>query len=315
MILRELQIEKGTKHMQSVKVPGTAIQLPVTVIDGEREGKTIVITAGIHGGEYLGIRCASLLAQLFTPADVCGRIMIVHCCNPQAFYAHRGYVVPEDGKNLNRIFPGSPNGTLAEKTAHFLAEAFVPLADYLVDLHCGDVSERLVPHVYYINNVTDEINAASHRLAMACGAGYAVPSYGTGGIFHYACRNGVPAILVERGASGLWSDGDAYLYAAQIRQLLATVGFVPPKTPFPRPVEISHATYAPAPDSGCWLPAVAPGDQVSCGQKLGEIRDFFGHLLAAVVAEHDGIVLYMASSLSIRQDAPLIAYGALAGDA
>lgn len=80
--------------------------------------KTMLFTAGIHGGEYMGIKAAALLVETLTPQDVRGSVIILHCCNPQAFFAHRPFVVPGDGKNLYTSFPGDSEGSLTEKIAH-----------------------------------------------------------------------------------------------------------------------------------------------------------------------------------------------------
>ena len=76
-----------------------------------------MITSGIHGGEYPGIQTAIELSQELNPADVQGAIIILHPVNTQAFAKSCG-VIPEDGENLNRVFPGTMGGPLLIKQ-HF----------------------------------------------------------------------------------------------------------------------------------------------------------------------------------------------------
>jgi predicted deacylase len=308
MMLPELRTRPGDKVAREVTVDA-GVTLPVTVIHGEREGKTMLVTAGIHGGEYLGIRAATLLAATLTPRDVAGRVVVLHCCNPGAFFAHRAFVVPEDGKNLNAVFPGDPEGSLAERIAHVIATAFIPVADVHVDIHCGDIPETLVSHVYYSDSADPAVNEASREMALASGADYAVPARGMKGPSHVACQRGIPSVLIERGASGLWSEEEAQRYVRQLRGVLAHCGLIDPEEALPRPRVIAHAFSLTAPKSGCWLPRVEPGDYVGAGEELGTISDFFGNVLETVVAAHEGVVLYMTSSLSVNEGGPLITYG------
>ena len=73
--------------------------------------------------------------------------------------------MPEDGKNLNRVFPGNPEGTLSEKTAGLISSSFFPLADFYVDLHSGDIHESLHPYVYYPGQPTEELAAKARSVA------------------------------------------------------------------------------------------------------------------------------------------------------
>lgn len=302
------ETKPGEKITLEIGVEGE-IKLPVTIIHGEKKGKTILFTAGIHGGEYLGIMAVTLLAEALSPQNVTGRVIILHCCNPQAFFAHRPFVVPEDGKNLYTIFPGDPEGTLTEKVAHLIATAFVSVADFHVDVHCGDIPETLVSHACFMDDSDPMVNHTSLEMAVASNSDYVLPFYGIEGLSHHACSQGVPSILIERGGSGLWSEEEAEVYLRQLRGILATCGFTTPKKPFNQPRMISMVSCLTAPKSGCWLPKVESGDQVRAGEELGVITDFFGKKLETIVATHDGVILYMTSSLSVNKGGPLITYG------
>lgn len=110
-----LTVERGTKLRTMLPVPGTDIEIPLTIINGAHDGATLLVTAGIHGGEYPGIAAAMELGRELDPQDICGSLIMLHPVNIQGFWARREFIVPEDGKNLNRVFPGNPQGTLSEK--------------------------------------------------------------------------------------------------------------------------------------------------------------------------------------------------------
>ena len=80
--------------------------IPVTLINGVNKGKTIVVSAGVHSGEYPGMAACSILSEQIDPLKVNGRIIILHCINTQGFYTKHERFVPEDGGNMNDVFPG-----------------------------------------------------------------------------------------------------------------------------------------------------------------------------------------------------------------
>ena len=129
----DLTICRGSKLRTMLPIPGTEIEIP----------PTLLVTAGIHGGEYPGIAAAMELGRSLDPQEIHGSLIMLHPVNIQGFWARREFIVPEDGKNLNRVFPGNPNGTLSEKTAGLISSSFFPLADFYVDLHSGDIHESL----------------------------------------------------------------------------------------------------------------------------------------------------------------------------
>ena len=77
---------------------------------------------------------------------------------------------------------------------------------------------------------------------------------------------------------------------------------------------MQNLTYAEskAGQKGCWYPAVSVGEPFSKGQKLGEVRDFFGDVLDTTYAEFDGISLYMYGMMPIDEDGFELCYGQVA---
>ncbi len=144
-----LSIARGSKLRTCLPVPDTRIQIPLTIINGTQDGPTLFITAGLHGGEYPGIAAAMELGRDVPPEDVSGCLILMHPVNIQGFWARREFIVPEDGKNLNRVFPGNPLGTLADKTAYLISSNFFSIADFYVDMHSGDLHESLHHYVNY----------------------------------------------------------------------------------------------------------------------------------------------------------------------
>lgn len=103
-----LTINRGEKLRTLLPVPDTTVKIPITIINGHEDGPTLFITAGIHGGEYPGIAAAMELGRDIEPEHLSGCLIMMHPVNIQGFWARREFIVPEDGKNLNRVFPGNP---------------------------------------------------------------------------------------------------------------------------------------------------------------------------------------------------------------
>lgn len=120
-----------------------SVMIPVAVI-GNGRGPTMLLTGGNHGDEYEGPIALQRLAASLDPAAMTGRAIILPTLNAPAFRAGRR-TSPIDGGNLNRLFPGRPDGTVTERIAHHVIEALVPLADLVLDFHSGGRTLDFLP--------------------------------------------------------------------------------------------------------------------------------------------------------------------------
>lgn len=308
-----LRIERGAKLRTFLPVPDSSVKMPITIINGTGDGPTLLITAGIHGGEYPGIAAAMELGRDIAPEDVSGCLIMIHPVNIQGFWARREFIVPEDGKNLNRVFPGDPLGTLADKTAYLISSNFFTIADFYVDMHSGDIHESLHPYVYYPGQPTAEVEAKSRSVAKVLDMEYMVRSLATGGAYNYAASTGLPSILIERGGAGLCLHEDIEAYKDDVRNILRKLGMfalpVKPRRHYPRDVE--NLIYLESMETGCWLHHIHSGDFVEEGQILGRITDLFGNTLTTYYAEQTGVVLYICPALSAPKGTVLVAYGTI----
>jgi predicted deacylase len=282
--------------------------MPFTFIHGAKPGKAILLTGGVHGGEYPCIETAIQLANELDPAEVSGTILIISPVNPAAFLARMQYYGPFDGKNLNRVFPGKATGTVSERIAyavHQLQQA----SDFFLDLHGGDIHEGLVPFVIY-SKLGDPAKSEQSRLASALlGFPYVVGSVSDNGSIGAAAQAGTPGFLAELGQCGRWSPQEVDEYKTAVRNVLRSLEVIP-GTVVPHQVAfLEKMLVTTATVDGCWYPAVQLEDKLKKGQKLGEIRDYFGTVTAEYFADSDGIVLYLVTSLAITANDPLCAIG------
>ena len=152
-------------------LPGERKNVPLPVPDapplnaiclcGAARGRTLVVTGGVHGCEYVGPQALRRLAGELDPARLSGNVILLPLANPSAFYAGAKQVVPEDGVNLNRAFPGDSAGSLSARLAFALETALYPEADLLADLHSGDCNEALHPLVFFPTAGEEMVNQVS----------------------------------------------------------------------------------------------------------------------------------------------------------
>lgn len=305
-----LSAAPASKTQGYLEVPGTPVKMPITLINGAKPGKTVVITGGTHGGEYPGVEASIRLANTLQPADVSGRIAIVHPVNMPAFHAKLQYVGPYDGLNLNREYPGKATGTVTQRIAYTISSLLFSQADFYMDLHGGDIHESLTPFVIYSKLGDEKQVALSIAASKALGVKYVCGSVSTNGTFGCAATMGVPGFLGEIGNCGLWSEAEVEQYVNGVNNVLRLLEVIPGEVVENKEaVMIDHMTGLDAQQTGCWYPCVKIDDVVKKGQKIGEIRDYFCNVLGEYYAPCDGVMLYVISSLPINEGDPIVAIG------
>lgn len=304
---------QGQKGRGMLPVPGTGVEMPITLIHGARPGPRVLITGGVHGGEYPAIETAIRTARELEPARISGRVAVVHPYGISAFHARLQYLVPEDGKNPNRVFPGKATGTVSERMAFTLFDALVSGSDAWVDLHGGDIHEALVPFTIYSDGAAPDVVARSRAMAEAFGIPDIVVSQSIAGSTHGAAASrGIPAILSEAGGVGQLEERDVAILLRGVRNVLRLLGVVPgAPDPAPPPTRLSRFVWLRSEQAGCWYPLVRAGDRVSEGQTIGAIKDYWGDVLAEYKAPASGMVIFVVTSLAINPTDPLIGIGAV----
>lgn len=310
-----LRVAPGQKTAGIYEAPNTSHTMPVTLINGVKSGKTVLVTAGIHGGEYVGIEAAMELSRELSPENISGRLIIVHPVNTSGFKAIVPAVVPESGENLNRLFPGKPDGTLGERIAYALTMDFQAQADFYIDLHGGDLHEAMEPFVFYPGVAEPSVTDESRRVAAALDVRYMLKSGAVTGAYNSAAKRGLPSLLIERGGAGSWTRREVDAYKNDVLAALSVLSVLPPRAAnagIVRPKEVINPVYVAAQAEGCWYPTVSPNNTVKKGQLLGVVKDWFGNVLSEYFCERDAVILYTANSLFVKQGCELVAYAEIA---
>ncbi len=289
---------------------------PYFAIAGGPGGPTVLVTAGIHAAEYTGIEAAIRLGRSLDPRQVRGTVVIIPVLNRPGFYERSVYVNPEDGDNLNRVFPGRADGSWGERFAHRLLTEIVARCDNAIDLHAGDMVEDLVPFVIYRETGDATLDARIAAMVAAYGARWAVKSAPTGerpgSLYAVAALNGVASMLAESGGRGLLIEEDVARHVRGVTNILRAIGALDGR---PEPVEpprvLTSFDWVRSPVEGIFHCAVRIEQRVAAGERLGEMVDLIGEPLATIAAPVGGIVLFTVTSPAIKADGLLLAIGAL----
>jgi uncharacterized protein len=258
------------------------IPIPIVIIRNGT-GPTALFISGNHGDEYEGQVALCNLAKWLTPEKIAGRVIILPAANFPAALAGRR-VSPIDGGNLNRSFPGSPDGSITQQIAFYIEHELITRADLMCDLHSGGSSLMYLPSAL-INRSSDPVRMAKLMAALeAFGAprGYiAAGSEGQGGdvtASGAAERLGVPSIGTELGGSGTVTPAAVAIAERGVRNLLVHLGILPfsQRIPPPEPtrlLEVGGADYFTyASENGVFEPLVALGDSVAAGQPAARVH-------------------------------------------
>lgn len=284
-------------------------------VRGVADGPHVTILAGVHGTEYTSIAAVRRLAATLDSAVVAGRVTAVPVVNPAAFWARSPFVVPGDGKNLNRAFPGDPRGTDADVLAARLFETFVIGSDYVLDLHAGDLPEALEPFALYEQS---PVEATSRDLALRYGLGHVVRQVRdartvAGSTCAAAADVGIPAIVAESGQNGLLTAAAVDRHVTGVTNVLRALGvFAGPPVPGAElagrvPSEHDGWHWLRTPTQGWWEPAVPVGEPVAAGQLLGTVTELLGEeVLHRVRAPEAGVPLFVTTSPAVLADGLLL---------
>lgn len=302
-------MQKQEQLLRYYTKDGQEIVFPVATVTGARPGPHVVITAGIHGGEYPPIAAAIAFYRQVDPREVSGTVTLVTVCNMPAFAGRTPFVTPVDGKNPNRAFPGREDGSYTECMVYYLFRDIISRADYHLDLHCGDLIETLTPFGECCRGISEEIDQKSREIAAYYGVPHVITpkadlSKETAGLnYENSQRHGIPAALLEIGEHGILDRAsvDGHLYG--IQNVLRHFGVLAGQADEPKEVEyFSGFEEVCVPVRGIFYCDVFPGDYLKKGQPIGRVEDCFGNHLADVRAPADGKVMYITHNPAMIED-------------
>jgi predicted deacylase len=264
------------------------------------DGPNVLMQAGNHGDEWEGQIGLGNLIRSLEPADITGRLVILPSVNcPAAMAGQR--TSPIDDGNLNRSFPGNPEGTITEQIAHFIEHVLLPGFDYSFDFHSGGSSLAYIPSALAARHGDEARMTKVIGMLKAFGAPVsylAAAPQGGGRTFTSASfRQGVVSMGTELGGGGLVTPHSLKVAQDGMRRVLAHIGLLQGPVPAPTPTRLTELGgddyYVYASDGGLFEPLVDLGDEVKKDQPAARIH--FHHTPwrepETLAFKRDGLVL------------------------
>ncbi|RXM46210.1 succinylglutamate desuccinylase/aspartoacylase family protein [Flavobacterium sp. YO64] len=267
----------------------TKLNIPVIVRRSKQEGPVVLFSAGIHGDEINGVEVVRQIISKKINRPARGTIICIPIINMYGF-VNKSREFP-DGRDLNRVFPGSKKGSLASRFAYHIVAEILPIIDYAVDFHAGGASRFNAPQIRVTEN-----NPELKILADVFNAPFTLYSKNINGSFRNTCEKAnIKMLLFEGGKSLDINDAIANEGVMGVKRLLHYLKMLDPKHIVEKAEEpsiyIKNSVWLRAKCSGLLHDYNLIGKFVTKGTILAIITDPFGKFEQKVKAPHEGFVI------------------------
>lgn len=278
---------------------GTKIEIPIIIERAKTPGPTILFTAGIHGDEINGVDIVRQLITRKINRPKRGTIICMPILNIFGFL-NSNRVFP-DGRDLNRMFPGSANGSLASRVAHRLMHEIIPDVDLVIDFHTGGASRFNAAQIRIIKD-----HPELDELARIFNPPFVLYSNHIAKSFRNACYQlGKPILLYEGGKSFYVDNTISKVGVEGVKRILAHYGMLhhriacsAPKRPT---LFIEDSKWIRARQSGMFKSIVNVNTKVHIDDVLGQITDPYGKIYHEVKSTIEGYILNVNEASLVYQ--------------
>jgi len=275
-------------------------RIPVTVIHGTKPGPVLALIAGMHPTEYCPILALLRMRKQIDPKRLSGSVILVHIANMRGFISKLVQDTPASGKNLNRCYPGKPDGDIKERIAYTILTQVIERADYVIDMHSGPTNYAHLPlSLVWKDTGNKKVDRVSREMALVFGIkNVAIESLPKdpakcGYTDCTANLRGKPAFSSETGQLGETSEKWIGMAEQGVWNVLTYLKMWPGKATLPSEKSlVMLEEYVPikSPVNGIFYPTVKPGQKVSKGDPIGVLTDFFGKEIMRIKTPAPGII-------------------------
>lgn len=273
---------------------GSSLEIPVIVINGRGDGPCLWVDGAIHGDEPEGPLACHLLKREVNPQELSGTLVLVPVMNVPAFEAaSRGNPLDTFSYDMNRVYPGKPDGYFTDRIAHAHSRWLTAVADLELSIHSGGA------HSYLSETIFATEDTKSQELARAMGEGWrlALKSFlPKGNPMASMLEAGKTGITVELGGRSATSPKDFHrvgrVLADAVLNVMRHYKMIAgePRYARPRYTGVQHALLAPA--SGLFVaePEAEFQKPMKKGDRIAIIYDVYGEPLETLQAPTDGMI-------------------------
>jgi len=303
VILKETIIagESKTINMEIAKLHTmTKLKIPIIVERSKLAGPTVLFTACLHGDEINGTEIVRQLIVQKINKPKRGTVICIPIINIFGFI-NKTREFP-DGRDLNRVFPGSKTGSLASRFAYYILKDIIPHVDYAIDFHAGGASRFNAPQIRIVPE-----NKELKKLSDVFNAPFTLYSKNISGTFRNSCdKLGVKMLLFEGGKSLDINDAVTKEAIEGTKRFLTHLDMLNPRKKAilneNKTIYIEKSNWVRAKHSGMFHGLTAIGSFVKKGDLLATISDPYGKVEHKVKAPHAGFIINV-------NDAPIIYQG------
>lgn len=260
---------------------------PVLLVNGAKAGPTLCLTAAIHGDELNGIEIVRRILHNIDPATLTGAVIGVPIVNLQGFQRASRYLI--DRRDLNRYFPGTPQGSSASRIAYSFFHEVIQHCNYLIDLHTGSAKRTNLPQIR-----ADLNDTAVAKFAKKFGGTVILHSTGTQGTLRRASSQaGIPAVTLEAGESHSLQESAVQHGVNSIQKLLYQLNMLEQTIHIERNPEATyhHSSWVRINYGGLLFSKVKLGDYVTKDQILGTVTDPITNLRKEIISPYNGRII------------------------
>ncbi|MGB3618601.1 MAG: succinylglutamate desuccinylase/aspartoacylase family protein [Catalinimonas sp.] len=281
--------EQALINLYVSKLPThTVIELPIYIYRAREPGPVLLLTAGLHGDETNGIEIVRRMIRRKMLQPIVGTVIAVPLVNVYGFL-QSSRALP-DGKDLNRSFPGSLRGSLAQRVAHTIMHEVVPLVDWGIDFHTGGANRSNYPQIRCVTAVPQNL-----ELGRAFGAPFLMDAKLIDKSFRKAAHKLGKYVVVYEGGESMRFDELAIQEGIRgAQRVMAHFGMKPADVVLPKAppsVLIKESSWVRARQAGLFSPLVPLGARIRRGEKIGRLTDPYGEHEYVVKAAADGYLL------------------------
>ena len=276
----------------------TPIQVPVFVERAEKDGPVLLLMAGMHGDEINGMEIIRRVIRKKWNKPIAGTIICLPVFNIFGYLS----VTRElpDGRDLNRCFPGSKNGSLASQFAYQFMKEIAPHVDVMIDFHTGAAQRSNSPQIRCL--ISDPV---SMELAQVFNPPFIVHSnYISKSVREAMNKIQKKILLFEGGKANSIDENIVEEGLAGIQRLLNHLHMKAFKTESTerKPIIIESSKWLRSPQSGVFQAQIKNGQLVHEGTVLGIVSDPYGGVERKIKAHMEGFVICV-------NEAPLVNKG------
>jgi len=292
--------ESKTINMEIAKLHTmNKLRIPVIIEHSKYEGPVVLFTACLHGDEINGTEIIRQLIVNEINKPKTGTIICIPIINILGF-VNQSRAFP-DGRDLNRVFPGSKNGSLASRFAYYILTEIMPKVDYAIDFHAGGASRFNAPQIRIVPN-----NQDLKQLSTVFNAPFTLYSKNIAGSFRNSCdKLAVKMLLFEGGKSLDLNDKITEIAVEGTKRFLAHLEMLNTEksvnTAVENTITISKSTWIRAKHSGMFHGKIEIGSWVKKGQLLATISDPYGKIERKMKATNNGYIINVNEAAIVYQ--------------